>query len=648
MRTLNMGVLAHVDAGKTSLTERLLHAAGVIDEPGSVDDGNTQTDSLALERRRGITIRAAVVSFVAGDVTVNLIDTPGHPDFIAEVDRVLSVLDGAVLVVSAVEGVQAQTGVLMRALQRLRVPTLVFVNKIDRAGARPDEVVAEIADRLTAAVVPMATVRDAGTRAAAAVPLDGAHADHRARLVEVLADHDEALLDAYVADADLPDDRLQAALAEQTGRARVHPLWFGSAITGAGVDGLTAGITSLLPAVAGGRDGPLSASVFKVERGPAGERIAYARVFSGVVRTRDRLDVGGREQTVTAVSVFDRGPARRAPAAGPGQIAKLWGLAGVRVGDAIGRPRTAPVDHFAPPSLEAVILPASPPQRGQLHAALVQLAEQDPLLALRHDGAAGDLVVSLYGEVQKQVLRAMLVADYGIDVEFRETTTVCVERPVSTGAALEVRGRAGNPFAATVGLRVEPAPEGSGLTVRSLVEPGSIPVAFHAAVDETIRRTLRQGLRGWEVTDCAVTVTHCDHRPPPVPVGGFRDLTPLVTMAALARAGTVVCEPVHTFHLDLPGDAVGPTRAVLGRVGAVTHAQRARGASVTLEGEIRAAQVHRLRQQLPEATGGKGVLETAFAAHRPVRGPAPTRHRSGADPRHREQYLLHLTRRFGA
>src|SRR6185436_13368448 len=136
MRTLNLGVLAHVDAGKTTLTERLLHAAGVIDEPGSVDAGSTQTDTLALERRRGITIKAAVVSFAIGDVTVNLIDTPGHPDFIAEVERVLHVLDGAVLVISAVEGVQAQTRVLMRTLKRLRIPTLLFCNKIDRMGAQ--------------------------------------------------------------------------------------------------------------------------------------------------------------------------------------------------------------------------------------------------------------------------------------------------------------------------------------------------------------------------------------------------------------------------------------------------------------------------------------------------------------------------------
>src|SRR4030088_2034707 len=155
MRTLNLGILAHVDAGKTTLTERLLYAAGVIDEIGRVDEGTTQTDSLALERQRGITIRSAVVSFVIDDVTVNLIDTPGHPDFIAEVERVLNVLDAAVLVISAVEGVQAQTRVLMRTLQRLRIPTLIFVNKIDRSGAQFNGVLRSISEKLAEATIPM-------------------------------------------------------------------------------------------------------------------------------------------------------------------------------------------------------------------------------------------------------------------------------------------------------------------------------------------------------------------------------------------------------------------------------------------------------------------------------------------------------------
>src|ERR1700676_2529371 len=175
-RTLNLGILAHVDAGKTTLTERLLYAAGVIDEIGSVDAGTTQTDSLALERQRGITIKSAVVSFAVDGVTVNLIDTPGHPDFIAEVERVLSVLDGAVLVISAVEGVQPQTRVLMRALQRLRVPTLMFVNKIDRRGAGYERLLRASRERRTPRAVPMGSTRDLGTRMAGFTPWDGTDA----------------------------------------------------------------------------------------------------------------------------------------------------------------------------------------------------------------------------------------------------------------------------------------------------------------------------------------------------------------------------------------------------------------------------------------------------------------------------------------
>ena len=232
---LNLGILAHVDAGKTTLSERLLYAAGVIDEPGSVDDGSTQTDFLDLERRRGITIKSAVVSFAIGDVTVNLIDTPGHPDFIAEVERVLNVLDGAVLVVSAVEGVQAQTRVLMRTLQRLRIPTLIFVNKVDRGGAADERVLAAIAGKLDPAVIAMGSVSGLGTRAADFTPFTAADAGFAARLVELLAGHDDRLLAVYVDDeTSVTSRRLRRELAAQTGRALVHPVFFGSAITGAG------------------------------------------------------------------------------------------------------------------------------------------------------------------------------------------------------------------------------------------------------------------------------------------------------------------------------------------------------------------------------------------------------------------------------
>lgn len=243
MHTLNIGILAHVDAGKTSLTERLLFDGGAIDRLGSVDAGDTRTDDGAIERQRGITVRSAVAAFSVGDVQINLIDTPGHSDFIAEVERALEVLDGAVLLLSAVEGVQAQTRVLMKTLRRLGLPTLVLVNKIDRAGARQDDLLDDIRRLLTPHAVPLSRVEDIGTPAARVLerPLDDLAAG-------TLAEVDPGVLAALVDGPPPTRDALRAALTARTGDGSLHPVFFGSAIGGQGVAALVEGLIQLIPA----------------------------------------------------------------------------------------------------------------------------------------------------------------------------------------------------------------------------------------------------------------------------------------------------------------------------------------------------------------------------------------------------------------
>ena len=656
MRTLNLGILAHVHAGKTSLTERLLFAAGVIGEVGSVDDGSTQTDTLALERQRGITIKAAVVSFALDDATVNLIDTPGHPDFIAEVDRALSVLDGAVLVISAVEGVQGQTRVLMRALRRLRIPALIFVNKIDRAGAAYQPVLRSISARLTPAIMPMGTVRGLGTADAEFLPSGAADPVFTARLADLLAERDDALLAAYVDDeAAVSYARLRAGLAAQSGQALVHPVFFGSAITGAGVSSLLAGLTELLPAADSDLRGPPSGTVFKVDRGPAGEKVAYVRMFSGTVRVRDRLPIRG-EQTVTAVSVFDRGSAVRCESVTAGQIGQLRGLSDVRIGDVIGTARSPGGGQFPPPTLETVVVPRRRADRGELHAALTQLAEQDPLINLRQDDVRREISVSLYGEVQKEVIQATLADEFGIAVGFRKTTIICIERQAGRGAALDRIGGPENPFLATVGLRIDPAPAGSGVTFRLEIELGALPLAFLRAVEDTVRATLHQGIHGWQVTDGTVTMTHSGYYPRQSHAhahfdksmsstgADFRGLTPLVVMSALRQAGTDVYEPVQRFCLEVPVDLLGLVLPALARLRAVPGEAVIRGSVGVLEGEIRAARVRELDQQLPGLTRGEGGLECVFDHYERVRGQVPSRPRSDHNPLDRREYLRHVTR----
>ncbi|WP_243710040.1 TetM/TetW/TetO/TetS family tetracycline resistance ribosomal protection protein [Micromonospora sp. KC213] len=657
VKSQSLGILAHVDAGKTSLSEALLHEAGVLEKVGSVDEGTTQTDSLALERQRGITIRAAVVAFSVKDVTVNLIDTPGHPDFIAEVNRSLAVLDGAVLVVSAVEGVQSQTIVLMRALRRLAIPTLIFVNKIDRAGADPDLVLNRIRERLTPAVVPMGVTHAAGTRDASFVPFDRADERFVDVLVDTLSDHDESLLEAVVDERPGPmtPGALYANLAAQTRRGQVFPVFFGSAITGTGVGPLMAALPELLPAVPADSGEPASGLVFKVERERQGDKVAYVRMFSGAVHRRQRLPFGaGNEASVTSVKTFQPGGAVDSSSVVAGQIAKLSGLTGARVGDPVGTTLSRPtVDLFAPPTLDTAVAPCDPAQKAALHAALTQLAEQDPFINLRQDDSRQELFLSLYGEVQKEVIEQTLAADFGLRIEFRETTTICVERPTGSGSAVERLGGADNPFPATVGITVAPGAVGSGTDFRLAVDVSAIPLfvyktvdAFREAMARYVAETLQQGLAGWQVTDCIVTMDDCAYTAPGTSASDFRKLTPLVLMDALRRAGTVVCEPIHRFHVEAPADTFSAVLRLLAQHRAIPEAPLMSDTWVSVRGSIPAAEVTGVQIQLPGRTHGEGVIELQFDRYDPVTGPAPTRRRSDKNPLNRKEYLLRVSGRI--
>jgi ribosomal protection tetracycline resistance protein len=451
-------------------------------------------------------------------------------------------------------------------------------------------------------------------------------------------------------------------LAAQTARALVHPVFCGSALTGAGVDELTAGIRELLPARAGDGDASLGGLVFKIERGPGGDRIPYVRIFSGTVHTRDRIPVGdGGEGKVTAIRVFDHGADVQRPSASAGEIAKLWGLTDVQIGDSIGDVEARPLAHeFASPTLESVVAPADPADGQRLRVALGQLAEQDPLINVRQDDTRGEISVSLYGEVQREVIEATLAADYGLAVEFRETTPICIERPTRTGEAVEMLNTQTNPFHADLGLRVEPATPDSGVEVRVDVDPRDAPLyvfktfeSFAEHMNEYVHLALEEGLFGWQVTDCVVTVTKIGYSladgPPsrrgPMPTArDLKRLVPLVLLQALERGGSTVCEPVFRIAAEVPTEAIGTVLAALGRLGGGAGTPMPLGELSTLEAELPASRVQELRRQLPGLTGGEGVLDSEFAGYQPVAGDPPTRKRLTPDPRNPAEYLARVGR----
>jgi ribosomal protection tetracycline resistance protein len=509
---------------------------------------------------------------------------------------------------------------------------------------------------LTTAVVPMGTARELGTRAAYFTLSGGDDPESLSRVAEVLAERDDGILARYVKDeSGVPYRQLREELAAQTRRALVYPVFFGSAITGAGVESLMAGMAELLPASQGDPDGPVSGTVFKIERGASGEKIAYVRMFSGTIRTRDPLHFGrDLQDKVTAIAVFERGPAVQRLSVPAGAVGKLWGLGEVQVGDRIGETGSEGAQHqFPPPTLESVVIARARGDRARLRIALAQLAEQDPLINVRQDDTRQELSVWLYGEVQKEVIQATLANEFGLDVTFSETTPIYIERPIGTGEAVEILHAESNPFLATIGLGIDPAPNGCGIDFRLQVDPRTVPLYLYKTVEsftehmgQYVRETLREGLFGWQVTDCIVTMIKCTYsipdgppsrRGPPSTAADFRKLTPLVLMQALERAGTAVCEPIVQVSIETPTDTVGAVLASVARLGGVLEPPSLLGDLSTIETVMPAVRARDLERQLPALTGGEGVLDSDFCGYQQVSGTPPkARGVSVGQKRHRQ------------
>ncbi|MEX0136867.1 TetM/TetW/TetO/TetS family tetracycline resistance ribosomal protection protein [Bacillus nitratireducens] len=647
MTTINMGIVAHVDAGKTSLTERILYETNVIKEIGRVDSGNTQTDSMELERQRGITIKASVVSFFIDSLKINVIDTPGHADFIAEVERSFRVLDGAILVISAVEGVQAQTKILMRTLQKLNIPTILFVNKIDRSGANTEKVVKQIKELLSNEASPFYSVENEGTKDARIIEYKS-YDD----CMELLAPFNESLLESYVNNEIISDTPLRKELEKQIQQANVFPIFFGSAMTGMGVTELLENISALLPANTSAQGEILSSVVFKIEREPSGEKVAYVRVFSGSLHVRKYVDIQRGEslphkEKIKKMCMFHNENVVQASIVHSGEFCKVWGLSDIKIGDIIGERTDYIKDiHFAEPQMEAAIDVVPKDRILDLYAALMELCEEDPLIKVWKDDVHNELYIRLFGEVQKEVIETTLYEKYNLQVTFSNTRVVCMEKPIGIGNSVEVMGEKENPFYATIGFKVERGELNSGITYNLGVELGSLPLAFHKAIEDTVFQMLKQGLYGWEVTDIIVTLTHTGYASPVTTASDFRNLTPLVLMAALKRAETCVFEPINEFELTVPEHAISTAMYKLAAIPAAFGEPRLYNASYHLTGSLPVAKTEDFKRLLHSFTEGEGIFITKPTGFTKLTAPFPTRKRVDFNPLNRKDYLLHVLKAY--
>ncbi|MGG4145272.1 translation factor GTPase family protein [Paenibacillus algorifonticola] len=641
----NVGIFAHVDAGKTTTTEHMLYVSGRTRTLGSVDTGTTITDSMEVERARGISVRAAMTALEWQGTHVQLVDTPGHVDFLSEVERALRVMDGAVLIVSAVEGVQAQTELIWNALRKLRIPTLIYINKMDRVGADCEAVLADIRSYLTADL--LAVQRPLGSEQQFAGAEDlwavGADADARTALLEALAEQDERLLERYVSGEEVPLAQWRAEAAAKARRAEVYPVLYGASSKGIGVQALLDAIIEYLPAPGGETEAPPSGIVFKIERDKVMGRMAYIRLYQGKIRNRDvvRNFTQQMDEKVTQIRKMDGFRSEDAGELAAGGIAAVCGMSHVRIGDIIGSPAAVPEEaRLAVPLLTVQAHWGDAQHYPAMVQALTELSDEDPLLNVQWLQDERELHVKVMGPIQLEILTSVIEQRYGLAVRFGQPSVIYKETLEEVGEGY-ISYLMPKPCWAVLRFRMEPGEPGSGLQYASVVRSEDLLPQYQSEVARRVPEALEQGLYGWEVVDLKVTLIEGQHHVWHTHPLDFAVATPMGIMNGLASVGTRLLEPILQFRIVVPEEAGGRVMNDLSLMRGTFGAPVLHGDRMIIEGRVPAATSLEYAVELSSLTKGRGTIATFFTGYEPCPLDVKAeRQRRGINPLDQSKYIL--------
>ena len=613
MKIINLGILAHVDAGKTTLTESLLYTSGAIAEPGSVDKGTTRTDTMNLERQRGITIQTAVTSFQWEDVKVNIIDTPGHMDFLAEVYRSLSVLDGAVLLVSAKDGIQAQTRILFHALQTMKIPTIFFINKIDQEGIDLPMVYQEMKAKLSSEIIVKQKVGQHPH-------INVTDNDDMEQWDAVIMGNDE-LLEKYMSGKPFKMSELEQEENRRFQNGTLFPVYHGSAKNNLGIRQLIEVIASKFYSSTPEGQSELCGQVFKIEYSEKRRRFVYVRIYSGTLHLRDVIRISEKEKIkITEMCVPTNGELYSSDTACSGDIVILPNDV-LQLNSILGNEMLLPQRKFIEnplPMLQTTIAVKKSEQREILLGALTEISDGDPLLKYYVDTTTHEIILSFLGNVQMEVICAILEEKYHVEAEIKEPTVIYMERPLRKAEYTIHIEVPPNPFWASVGLSIEPLPIGSGVQYESRVSLGYLNQSFQNAVMEGVLYGCEQGLYGWKVTDCKICFEYGLYYSPVSTPADFRLLSPIVLEQALKKAGTELLEPYLHFEIYAPQEYLSRAYHDAPRYCADIVSTQIKNDEVILKGEIPARCIQEYRNDLTYFTNGQGVCLTELKGYQPA------------------------------
>jgi len=639
-RIRNLGILAHVDAGKTTVTDQMLYLSGSTRAVGNVDKGTSLSDALEVEKKRGISVRASTMSFAWREVQINLIDTPGHVDFSAEVERSLRVLDCAVLVLSAVEGIQAQSEPIWDALAAMGIPTLLFINKIDRKGADVTGVFAELQRTFSPDVVLLNRADNEGFDEAG---IDELSAEQTIVLIEKVAEQDDELLERYLDGKVSESQVVQAALVQAIHNRKLFPVMCGAAKSRAGIEALLDAIVCYLPDATTQVDRPVSGVVYRIDHDDRFGRIAGVRLFAGYLQTRDTVVnyTADRHEKIAQIKRSTSNKLEDVGTLAAGDIGFLCGLPDVQIGDILGEPEPVPGDYaLSEPLLSVQVRPIDETEHTPLAKALQQLASEDPHLNFRWYGEERELHVKIMGAIQIEILTAILTTRFGIAAEFSDPTVIYRETPATQAYGGDSYTMP-KPCWAIVNYLLEPGPRGSGIEYHTEVNVDQIKLKYQKEIEASIADALRQGIKGWEVTDLKITLVdgsdHVLHSRP----GNFKLATNIALMQGLMAADTILLEPYLAYRITGPEAIVGKVTAdIVEMRGSFEPAEMVAGQFV-LRGRFPLATSMDYAIRLNGLAGGKAKMTLRFDGYEECPpGQGVEREYKGISPLDRSKYIL--------
>lgn len=655
----NIGILAHVDSGKTTLTEQLLYLTGAIRNAGSVDAGTTATDSLSVEKQRGISVRTATASAQWKGVTVNIIDTPGHIDFAGEVERAISALDYAVVIVSAVEGVRAHTENILKSLDAAKLPRIIFINKIDRTGADTSKVLDELKGISSQSHLVLSQIENEGEENARVTAVDGDA--FRQNATEALADICDEAADAFLCEELLSTERANELVKSEISACNLTPVVFGSAKYSIGIEELADALVKFMPDSERRKTEDLCGIIFKIEHDKSLGKISHIRLFGGEIANRDEVELFAPEEKIIvqsdAVEIEAKPPVKekvsqikkfcgaKSTDTGiikSGDVAAVCGLPSAKTGHFVGSVAVSEAAKLVNPFLRVKVTPSDsdPLKIPALAAALGELSDEEPYIDAKWENGQKEITISTTGKIQLEVLSNLLKERYDLSAEFSPPTVIYKETPSGKGFA-RARYTMPKPCWAVVDFLFEPMPRGYGVSYHGRLPSNQCFYRYQSHIRTSFNSCLEQGLYGWEVTDFKCTLVGGEHHTIHTHPLDFFVCTPMAFMNGLSEIGSTILEPLLKIRVTAPEELSGKIFSEIIKMGGEYDTPVIRSGIATLEAIVPVATSMNFPERLATLSSGKAVLSQNFYGYRECRDSEEhINPRRGVNPLDRSKWIL--------